>query len=135
MSEFVDWHIDLGRKEWLVKALLDLIKNDSEIKETDIFYIRKNGCPVAKQDIRKMEKFDLQPFLTGVLHFILMHRMNKTPMVQVLLLHSAPSVHTRSASIMEKLVTESPDLLLLKTVSFQILQPILQSRMLLLPKT
>lgn len=59
MSEFIEWHIDLDRKEWLVKALLDVIENDAEIAETDSFYIKRNGCPVSKQDIRTMTDFEL----------------------------------------------------------------------------
>lgn len=70
MSEFIEWHIDLDRKEWLVKALLDVIENDAEIAETDFFYIKRNGCPVSKQDIRTMTDFELAPFLVGVLHYI-----------------------------------------------------------------
>lgn len=77
MSEFIEWHIDLDRKEWLVKALLDVIENDTDITDADLFYIKRNGCPVSKQDIRTITDFELAPFLVGVLHYIATARCDR----------------------------------------------------------
>lgn len=74
ISEFVKWHIDLGMKDWLVKALLDVIKDDSGIEENDSLYIRSDGLPVTKANIRTLGSFELQPFLVGVLHYIVYRR-------------------------------------------------------------
>lgn len=74
MNDFVTRHIDPNKKEWLVKALLELVENDDEIKETDSFYIERTGLPVTKERIRSMTEFDLEPFLIGILYYILQFR-------------------------------------------------------------
>ena len=74
MTEFVNWHINFEMKDWLVKALLEIIENDTDILETDRFYILNSGQPVQVSDIKKMTVFELQPFLLGVLHFVLLER-------------------------------------------------------------
>lgn len=74
MTEFVNWHINYEMKNWLVKALLEIIENDADILETDRFYILNSGQSVQVSDIKKMTAFELQPFLLGVLHFILSER-------------------------------------------------------------
>lgn len=77
MSRFVKHHIDPDLREWLVKAILEIIENDSSISEDDLFCITSAGAFVPKKDIRKMAEFELQPFLVGVLHFILQQRREK----------------------------------------------------------
>lgn len=71
MDEFVDWHLDPEMKRWLVKALLEIIENDSDILEGDVFFIMPDGSPITKNEIKEMTDFDLSAFLVGVLHFIL----------------------------------------------------------------
>lgn len=74
MTEFVNWHINYEMKTWLVKALLEVMENDVDISDTDSFYILSSGQSVELADIKKMTAFELQPFLLGVLHFILSER-------------------------------------------------------------
>ena len=74
MSEFIETHFDLTKKEWFVKALLDIIENDSDILGEDIFYIEPDGTPKTKNDIRVINEFNLPSLLVGVFHYILANR-------------------------------------------------------------
>ena len=71
MDEFVDWHLDPEMKRWFVKALLEIIENDSDILEDDVFFMMPDGSPITKNEIKEMTDFDLSAFLVGVLHYIL----------------------------------------------------------------
>jgi len=77
MSEFVVWHINPEMKGWLVKALLEVIETDESILESQEFFINENGSCVTKESVRSMSEFKLQPFMVGVLHFILKERHDK----------------------------------------------------------
>lgn len=74
MTEFVNWHINFEMRDWLVKALLEVIENDAEVSDTDSLYILSSGQSVKRADIKKMTAFELQPFLLDVLHFIVFKR-------------------------------------------------------------
>lgn len=74
MSEFVNWHLNMEMKDWLVKALLEIIENDDTIPEDETFYIKAKGTPISKHEMRMTTEFSFQPFLLGVLHFILVKR-------------------------------------------------------------
>lgn len=74
MSEFIESHLDLTKKEWFVKALLDIIENDSDITDDELFYIECNGTPKSKGDIREITQFTLPALLVGVMHYILVNR-------------------------------------------------------------
>lgn len=80
MSEFVQSHLDLSKKEWFIKALLDIIENDADIAEADEFYIECDGSPRTKENIRTIDKFSLPAFLVGVMHYILVRRHDKNTM-------------------------------------------------------
>ncbi len=77
MCEFVDWHLNPDKREWLVKACLDIIENDEDILESDVFCVKSNGTFLSKAEIRNETMFEYQPFLIGVLHYILTKRSNK----------------------------------------------------------
>ena len=70
MDKFVGWHLDPGAKDWFVKAVLDIIENDSSIKEDTLLYIQPDGIALTKTALRKETDYDLPAFLVGVLHFI-----------------------------------------------------------------
>lgn len=74
MSEFIESHLDLTKKEWFVKALLDIIENDSDITDDELFYVECNGTPKSKRDIREITQFTLPALLVGVMHYILINR-------------------------------------------------------------
>lgn len=77
MSEFAQSHLDLSKKKWFIKALLDIIENDADIADTDEFYIEFDGSPRTKASIRTTEEFSLPAFLVGVMHYILANRHDK----------------------------------------------------------
>lgn len=77
MVQFAEWHLNPDKREWLVNALLDVIENDDDIPGTDGFCIRSTGTFVLKKDLRNEEAFEYQPFLVGVLHYILTKRAGK----------------------------------------------------------
>ena len=77
MSEFAQGHLDLSKKEWFIKVLLDIIENDGDIDDTDEFYIECDGSPTTKASIRTTEQFTLPAFLVGVMHYILVNRYDK----------------------------------------------------------
>lgn len=77
MSEFVATHFNPEMKTWFVKAILEIIENDSDISENQEFFICEDGSFVSKEALRSMTEFKLQPFMVGVLHFILKERRNK----------------------------------------------------------
>ena len=74
ISEFAEMFIDTAKREWLVKAIMELIESDQSIPDTDVLYIRADGKPLWKAAIRTLEEICLQPFLLGVWHYILMNR-------------------------------------------------------------
>lgn len=81
MSEFINEYLDLenGSKiEWLVKALLEVIELDTDIKDTDTdtFFIQSNGHALRKKDLALLADIDFQPFLLGVLHYIILNRQD-----------------------------------------------------------
>ena len=77
MSEFVATHFNTEMKNWFVKAILEVIENDSDISENQEFFICEDGSSVSKEALRSMTEFKLQPFMVGILHFILKERRNK----------------------------------------------------------
>lgn len=74
MMEFTNAHINTSMKEFIVKALLDIISNDQSIKDSDEFFINSNGQSTSKGEMINLQSFELEPFLVGVLHFILSNR-------------------------------------------------------------
>lgn len=77
MDEFVDWHFETDMKGWFVKAILEIIENDTAIDESEQFFILEEGQPITKGEIRLKENYDLSAFLVGTLHFIATKRREK----------------------------------------------------------
>lgn len=72
MITFVDKVIDIDNKgKWLVKALLDVIAMDNSIVATASFYICRDGKPVQKRELSNRHEYDINAFLLGVLHYIM----------------------------------------------------------------
>ena len=77
MIEFTAWHLNPDKREWLIKALLDVVLNDDDIPEEDMFCLSSDGTFISKKDMRDAEVFEYQPFLIGILHYILTKRAGK----------------------------------------------------------
>lgn len=73
MTEFVDTYINPSMDEWLIRALLEVIQADNISDEID-FYISSDGTPSKKNDLFTVEAFEFQPFLMGILLFIMQYR-------------------------------------------------------------
>ena len=77
MLEFSAWHLNPDKREWLIKALLDVVLNDEDIQEEDMFCLSTDGAFISKKNMRNAEVFEYQPFLIGILHYILTKRAGK----------------------------------------------------------
>ena len=76
MTTFVSAHLNSSKYEWLVRALLDIIDQDSDISDNDNFFIKSDGSPATKADLRNMDSYEIEPFMVGIVHYILTRRMN-----------------------------------------------------------
>lgn len=75
MSELIDQVIDRSNYDRLAKRLLGLIKCDTSIPGSDIFYLSSH--PITKNDLVASTEIDLAAFLLGIWHYIILHRANK----------------------------------------------------------
>ena len=78
MCEFTTAFIDeKNMSKWLVRAILDTISRDSSITD-ELFYVDSTGHPMDKKHLIMVQEIDLQSFLLGIWHFILLNRTNNT---------------------------------------------------------
>ena len=71
MDELVGKYIDAETyKDWIVKALLELIEQDGEILSDRSFYISQT--PVMKGDLESCDEYVLPAFLLGIWHYTVM---------------------------------------------------------------
>ena len=63
-----------NNKDWIVKALLELISLDDKISNKDIFYLGYTKKEANKKEILSMDSFILEEFLLCIWHFILKNR-------------------------------------------------------------
>ena len=88
-SSFID---EKNMGSWLVRAILDTISRDSSITD-EIFYIDQDGHPMDKKHLLTAQNIELQPFLLGVWHFILLNRADNTIGVDTIeSWHDSPAV-------------------------------------------
>ena len=80
MVNFVDCFLETGtavkKEERLVKALIDLIQQDSSIDDNDEFYILESGEKIKKAALGDLTKVCLPAFLLGVWHYVVVNRKN-----------------------------------------------------------
>ncbi len=77
MSDFVSEFINVKDKGvQLVRCLLGMIKDDDDILAQDEFFIL-NGESVTKAELATMDNFEIEPFLLGTWHYIVMRRADK----------------------------------------------------------
>lgn len=77
MCEFTKWHINPALQDSLVRALLEVIEHDRDIKDEDVFYCLNNGSFLSKVKLGEQKELELEPFLVGVLLYILRYRCGK----------------------------------------------------------
>ena len=74
MNKFSEDFLDPSKASWLVRVLLDVIDQDQDIGNNDHFCIQSDGSFLSKSDMMSAIHFELQPFLVGVIHYILTNR-------------------------------------------------------------
>ena len=74
MSNFAENFLNPAKAAWLVRVLLDVIDLDEGIGDDAHFCIQRDGTFLSKTDVLSALRFELQPFLVGIVHYILMNR-------------------------------------------------------------
>lgn len=74
MDTFAADFLDPSKTAWLVRVLIDVIDQDAGISDTAHFCIQSDGTFLSKSDVLSTMHFELQPFLVGIIHYILMNR-------------------------------------------------------------
>lgn len=77
MKEFTSAHFDSNLAEWFVKIVLEIINRDKTIDDETEFFVDVNDLTISKEDLMRSTEFELEPFLVGILDFILEHRRGK----------------------------------------------------------
>ncbi|NMA23661.1 MAG: hypothetical protein GX938_09190 [Spirochaetales bacterium] len=82
MVSFTNDFLEVGKSakkdEHLVKALVEIIRDDNDIPATAVFYINEDGSPSTKAQLLTITAVCFQAFLVGVWHYILMNRPDNT---------------------------------------------------------
>ncbi len=76
MKDFIDWHIREEMYTWLIRAVLDLLKEDEMPLNQELFCI-PDGSSVTKEELLTQDNYCLDAFLLGVLHYILEYRSGR----------------------------------------------------------
>lgn len=83
MVSFTDDFLEVGtgakKDEYLVKELVEIIRDDEDISATAVFYINEDGSPSTKTQLLAATEICFQSFLIGVWHYILMKRPDNIP--------------------------------------------------------
>ena len=78
MAGFVERFLEIGtaakKEERLVKALIDLIRQDESIRDDEDFYILENGQKIKKAALGDLVNVCLPAFLLGVWHYVVVNR-------------------------------------------------------------
>lgn len=74
MYRFAEDFLDPAKTAWLVRVLLDVIEQDAEIDDDAHFCVQRDGTFLSRSDVLSTIHFELQPFLVGIVHYILMNR-------------------------------------------------------------
>lgn len=74
MIHFAEQYLDPAKALWLVRVLLDVIDQDAGIDDDAHFCVQRGGTFLSKTGVLSALHFEFQPFLVGIVHFILMNR-------------------------------------------------------------
>lgn len=74
MINFSDNFLSNAMATWLGRVLLEVIEKDQGITADARFYAQSDGSCLSKSDLCNAKSIELQPLLTGILHYILMNR-------------------------------------------------------------
>ena len=76
VHSFIETGTKLQKDIRLLKALIDLIKQDESIDDSTEFLIGENGGAIRKDRLLNLKRVCLPSFLLGVWHFIVINRKN-----------------------------------------------------------
>jgi len=78
MSAFVKTyiHVDVSRRERLVKSLLELIRDDKDIRLDEKFYINGKNNALSKKELLCEQTFSFVAFLIGVFRYVVEVKRN-----------------------------------------------------------
>lgn len=78
MHNFVNRFIDtVNMKGWLVNAILTILSKDAKYNN-ELFYIDSSSKPYTLDELLNLDEYELEPFLLGIWHFIIMNRPDNT---------------------------------------------------------
>lgn len=78
MTAFLETCIDPQKQEWLVKVLLETIILDKKIPDNQDFYIQQDLISTPKNSLLSLGSYELQPFLIGIILYILENRQDNS---------------------------------------------------------
>lgn len=80
MDEMIDKFLEVGtgkeKDKNLVKAFLDLIDQDRQIKSDDLFYVMPDGSSLIKTEVLQLRHICFPSFVLGVWHYALAYPEN-----------------------------------------------------------
>lgn len=77
MTTLVERYIDIeGKGLWLIRALLELIYEDENVKQADLLFICQDGSTIDKKNLLINQNICLPSFLLGIWHFIVIHEID-----------------------------------------------------------
>lgn len=72
IGRFLEINTSAEKDKKLIKALLDLVCQDKNIKDDDRFFVLENGLSTDKMNLLKLTNVCLPTFLIGIWHYALM---------------------------------------------------------------
>lgn len=78
MSTFVNnyIHVDVSKRERLVKSLLELIRDDKDIGLNELFYVNGKNNALSKKELLHEQTFSCVAFLVGVFRYVVEVKRN-----------------------------------------------------------
>lgn len=97
MQQYVETYLNPSKYCHLIGLLLDVIEQDTDISDDDVFYITGNSIGTTKKDMLQQYDFYIAPFLLGVWDYIIMHRAHENKEGQEIYkaMFSSEAAHTR----------------------------------------
>lgn len=77
-EQFLERSVNVQKDVKLVKALIDLIQQDTSIDDDDEFYIEEHGRAIKKAAFSDLNDVCFPAFLLGVWHYVVVYRKDNT---------------------------------------------------------
>ncbi|MGN0606349.1 MAG: hypothetical protein ACI4JM_07490 [Oscillospiraceae bacterium] len=68
-----------SKNKILIQKTIYLILNDTDIKETQVFYICSDGSTKTKAELRNLNNIEFEPFILGVWHYLISSQRLQEP--------------------------------------------------------